>query len=233
MKRTFTTATLVAAATFASSASAEIIASWDNWADTSASNLDADFSATGVTAYITDADGVFDERGDGIRDISGSNGSTDGTFGTLAGATGGGDGALRLSKQTPNLLIHVTLMNGTGEDLDLDVLYFDFAPNSDGHDEYSVSFYNETTDTDSGELGSSGGELVNIGGSGNYHDAAINASGITLADGETGRFVISLTGNEGNNSSSFLDNVAVTIIPEPSSLALVGLGGLCLLRRRR
>lgn len=35
------------------------------------------------------------------------------------------------------------------------------------------------------------------------------------------------------NAASGADNVTVTVVPEPASLALMGLGGLMLLRRRR
>ena len=39
--------------------------------------------------------------------------------------------------------------------------------------------------------------------------------------------------NNGDNNSGFIDNIGIGAIPEPSSLALLTLGGLIMLRRRR
>ena len=58
----------------------------------------------------------------------------------------------------------------------------------------------------------------------------------TLSNGE--QFTIDFTGTVFSDTSGFdveslPDPVLVTIIPEPTSLALIGLGGLLLVRRRR
>lgn len=53
----------------------------------------------------------------------------------------------------------------------------------------------------------------------------------TLASNPTGITHVGL-GRESGTSASF-DNFSLTVVPEPGSLALMGLGGLCLLKRRR
>lgn len=226
-----------ATATTASMTSAEIIASWDDWADTTAGDgLDADFAAAGVTASIS---------GDGVRDVS-SGSSDDGTYGTLAGTPTADNGALRISKtglpgtatEEQNLATSVTLSvsltNSTGSDLLLGELHFDIAPTNGTYDSYSVTFTNTTQATTTGVLGA-GGPFDDLSGSyTDYHDVDVDASGITLANGESGTFDIVLSGATLGNSSSRADNFAVTtVVPEPGSLALLGLGGLAILRRRR
>lgn len=52
------------------------------------------------------------------------------------------------------------------------------------------------------------------------------SGGVTLQLGAT-------TGGDAAGTNMFYDNVSVTVIPEPGSLALLGLGGLALMRRRR
>ena len=134
--------------------------------------------------------------------------------------------------------IRLNITNGTGSTIDFDFVLFDFlaqgSDTSSTHEDYSVVFENTTTLITSGVLGSGSATLGS--GSGGYTDVDINASSVSLGDGESGRFIITLSGADPTSSSSaILDNFAVTgtLVPEPGSMALVGLSGLLLLARRR
>lgn len=56
-------------------------------------------------------------------------------------------------------------------------------------------------------------------------------SGFTLDAGTTAIQFESLNG-QGGNGRAHIDEFTITAVPEPGSLALMGLGGLCILRRR-
>ena len=90
-------------------------------------------------------------------------------------------------------------------------------------DEFDVSVSIDELNADGTAVTTAG--LVSA--SGTVTNAAIYAD-TTLFAG----FHVSFAGS-GNTHGSEFDNFNLAIVPEPTSLALVGLGGLCLLRRRR
>lgn len=64
-------------------------------------------------------------------------------------------------------------------------------------------------------------------------DVPFVSLGSTTADG-SGDLVVTLTGTSlGGSNWVIADAVAIRLIPEPSSMALLGLGGLALMRRRQ
>lgn len=58
-------------------------------------------------------------------------------------------------------------------------------------------------------------------------------AGADVSAGVTLQFVAATGANIGSTSTLFIDNVSVSIVPEPTTAALAGLGGLAMLGRRR
>ncbi len=207
------------------SASAVTLASWDAWADT-AGDLDSDTSTALVTTTIT---------GNAVRDIRSDRGSNDETFGTSAGAASDTN-SLRLQKPE-NRVLEINVANNSGATLIFDELHFDGAYTGDSVRSFDVIFVNTSTATSSISLGSGSFTASTAGTVADYDDFDIDVSSISLDDGEEGYFQITFDGATPSgstvNSSSAIDNVELTVVPEPSSAALLGLGGLALILRRR
>jgi hypothetical protein len=213
---------------------ATIFASWDVFTDTTL-DVDADFAETGITASISDIDGV-------IRRFQSTEGNTDGTYGsTLTGAstTVGRMHIFQGNNGDGDFAINIT--NSTGAPLTLDELLFDLEvktrredqsnPGAKTHDTYEIVFENTTQSMTSPVLGTA---TLPTG----WNDVNIDASSITLADGDVGFFKITLSQGlspTSGTSSGTMDNFAITsnVVPEPSTFALFGIGGLGLILRRR
>ena len=55
----------------------------------------------------------------------------------------------------------------------------------------------------------------------------------TTSAGGAGTIDVYIDDNPGNDDRTWYDGVSYEAVPEPGSLALLGLGGLCVLQRRR
>jgi len=137
--------------------------------------------------------------------------------------------------------------------LNFSTFHFDAGNNPNNGDTYSdveVSFVDDAgistslgtrslaaTATD-GTTGTGTGTGSVITATGNYLDLDFDASGFSLAAGESGAFSLRFFDPSPTNAVSsavHLDNIAITVtaVPEPSSLAVLGLAGLGFVIRRR
>jgi len=66
-----------------------------------------------------------------------------------------------------------------------------------------------------------------------FSPGVYNLTGLGLADGEELVFRWLIDGGFGSRPDPILDNITVSTIPEPASLALIGLGGLAMIGRPR
>ncbi len=55
----------------------------------------------------------------------------------------------------------------------------------------------------------------------------------TVSPNASNNIVLTVTDNDGSHNVSFLNAVVLEVVPEPASLALMGLGGMLMLTRRR
>ncbi|MEM9019277.1 MAG: PEP-CTERM sorting domain-containing protein [Planctomycetota bacterium] len=141
------------------------------------------------------------------------------SFGNPGNANGNAGTGADLSSD-PNAPFAFSITAGANETITVESLSIQIA-NTTG-----VIFYFQ-------EAGASPGSAVTLN-AGNQSDNANLTTPVVIGPGQTKTFTINV--NSGNlNSIHQLDNLAVngTVIPEPGSIGLLALGGLCVLRRRR
>ncbi|CAA6679363.1 MULTISPECIES: PEP-CTERM sorting domain-containing protein [unclassified Lentimonas] len=219
-----------AAITFigASAASAQtIVAAWDGGQGN---------NAAGDTSVITSAlvDSSLGTKGVSSHAWSGKS-STDGTWGTV-GTPAAPDNSLGWQVKDGESQTFI-IENTSGADLTLASFHFDYA---DVFDAMTVSLYYDSgdlTESDNTLLGSVTTSTTIGNGNNDWEDANISFAAtltdfvLANADSATFRIDISVAGT----GASGLDNIAISIVPEPSSYALISgcfLMGFVALRRR-
>ena len=151
-----------------------------------------------------------------------------------------GRAELSVQNPTPNILQFTVTVDDTTT-IDLSTLAFDYgyvnpvAPND------VTPFWNLSLTSGSADALSGGVGTVATGDT-SFHASpeSLNLSGLTNLTDTSVTFTYSFTTTEGRNNNSFnrihtMDNIVLSgaVVPEPSSAALLGLGGLALLMRRR
>jgi hypothetical protein len=235
-----------------------VIAGLDTWDSATAPTVpvvETGFTAT-ATASATN-NGAPTSWTPGEGNSRGS--SVDTTWGTFAGpaaasaVTTGASESFTLINARSTGEVTLTVTNNTGDDYDLNAFHFDaVAFRFRAADGYELNVL-AGSDITVGNVADLPNDTITALGSGAALTASANdghddididltvLSDNTLAPGETAIFQLEFTDGEGTNNGGhhlFLDNVAVSgdiaaAIPEPSSLALLGLAGMCGLVRRR
>lgn len=238
--RTALPAVALAVLATSNTSNAAVIASWDTWTDSAALTYNADAELAGFQATIATTD-------PNDRANSGGFGSTDGNFGSLlSGAVTTDNTALLVRSGNPPIdgpkgwnVVTISITNGTGFSYNLESIHFDIGVRSSSGDSYTLEYTSGGLGPAITSLGSATG-ITNIGDQGNADDFDIDLtssslSDITLGTGESAVFTLTIDSYVSVSASSTLDNVAIqgSAIPEPSSAALLGLGGLALILRRR
>jgi hypothetical protein len=225
-----------------------LVAGWDSFtaepqeSSSAATTLDTDTAAT-MSAGTGGNWSDWNNNGFGASD--------DGTFGSLsntiaaattntgAGTSSGNNANLSLNRsQKPGSLVF-NLVNNSGADRDLEAFYFDGARrNSQSAPNWELSFSGAISGTAAnGTLASGNMSALSAA----QRDQKIDLTG--LADsvweaGSTATFTLAFSGGStstgsGGGQETIIDNIGITIVPEPTSLALLGLGSLLIARRRR
>lgn len=121
-------------------------------------------------------------------------------------------------------------------------MHFDFEVRDNrGPDSFVVDYVSGGLGPDATEIGSVTGQTSNDYSSGGLnftdHDFTLanTLTDTVLGNGESATFTITFNQRGDNNHSAAFDNLAFvsTVVPEPSTALLGGLGLLALLRRHR
>lgn len=210
-----------------STASAAIVVGWDAWGNPDTSFIEADQTAGGFTgrlAYGTDR-------------INSGFSSTDGTFGTVPGATGEDSGLL--VREADGDSFPLRIINNSGSSWLIETLNFDFGRRGGSYDTISVTYVSGGLGPDSTQVASVTNAPDATGNEADQPDYNFDLSAsltdLVLADGEDALFSFTFSGQSDDSTSSILDNLAFTgtQIPEPGTIALLAMSAGLFLRRRR
>lgn len=213
---------------------AVILVGWETW---STSTTAASVAATGVT-------GSASTGGANVTWAIGSQAaSTDGTFGSVSGAstsTGAANSGILVWWNPAGSTGHIDFtITATTVRLELEGFHFDSKrKRAQSPTTWSLSVL--SGDITNGNVSSGGYQTGALGGVGpsDHDDFDIDLTGLAdnvLEIGQSATFRLSFSGGNptNNDQMAYLDNVAITGIPEPASALLGSLGLLALLRRRR
>ncbi|MFK7910617.1 MAG: PEP-CTERM sorting domain-containing protein [Akkermansiaceae bacterium] len=247
MKKTLTIlGGALAVSSISASAAITLVAGWDAFNNTitpTATHLAADTTATLTTSATG---GNWDDW----NNSSGHGTSVDGTFGSLSSAvatasTVGSTGSnqnrnLSLNRGRKPGTLSFSLVNTSGVDRTMDGFYFDAVGRFAGSAKnWDLTFGGAISGTAaSGVLTQTNLNTATAA----QRDKFVDLSGLTdniWEAGSTATFSIVFgpgpAGATGGGQETVIDNIGITadVVPEPSTFALFGLGGLAMILRRR
>jgi hypothetical protein len=251
MKKTLATVGIATLLISLPASAVELFAGWDtftaepNEADSAPTFLGPD---TAATMSGTATGGSWSDWNNSFFGAS-----TDGTFGSLsstiasastnsgAGTSSGNNVNLSLNRNVKPGTLTFTLINNSGSDRSLEGFYFDGAHRfSQSAPTWELTFGGVISGTSASDNLAEGNMM---GLTAAQRDWAVDLTG--LADniwdaGGSAVFTLTFSGGDpstgpGGGQETLIDNIGITatVIPEPSALALLGLGGFSLILRRR
>ncbi len=214
---------------------ATLLVGWDDFADSIGTVYDADTQVLSGSISTTANAAVVNTHQ-----------STDGTYGTFAGASTSTSASLRIREDTP---LTFTITNNTGQPYDLEGFHFDYARSGSNASNEGPSGFTLTYTT--GDLGPDNTQIASVTGL-PRHITGLNGmeisdypdfeyalsnflSDIRLNNGESATFVLTWSGGDDQTKVSYIDNIAITgtLIPEPGAVALLAAGSALILPLRR